>query len=120
MSKRLLVVDDDLDIAETLTLVLERSGYVVATALGGAEALERLREDSVPIDLVLLDLMMPGVNGWMVRAEMARDVRLAAIPILVLTGAGAAIGEGLHVAAILHKPIKLPVLLAAIEAHLRR
>jgi CheY-like chemotaxis protein len=115
----LLVVDDDPDICEALQTVLEAYGYRVLTAPGGAEALAILRRGERPC-LILLDLMMPGMNGAEFRAEQLRDPALARIPVVVLSASGevaakaAALGaEGLP------KPVDLEALLRAIRHRCR-
>jgi two-component system chemotaxis response regulator CheY len=110
-----LVVDDDPDIRETLGLVLGSRGYAVTVAADGVEALERLRAMSPPPCLVLLDLMMPGMNGFEVwQAMEATD--LSAIPVVALTGAGPAArarAQELRLE-VLAKPIGLEQLLEAV------
>ena len=83
-----LVVDDDPDIRETLGLVLGRHGYAVTTAADGVEALQRMRNGSPRPCVVLLDLMMPRMNGFEVWQAMEAAER-STIPVVVLTGASA-------------------------------
>lgn len=83
-----LIVDDDADIRETLSLTLESSGYRTLTAANGEEALRVLRSSDAPPAVILLDLMMPGMNGWRFREEQVRDEALAGIPVVILSGAG--------------------------------
>jgi CheY-like chemotaxis protein len=113
--KHVLVVDDDPDICAVLRAVLETFGYYVELARDGAEALKKLRRGDAPC-LILLDLMMPGMNGFEFRNEQLRDPTLASIPVVVISGAGdvaakaATIGvEGLA------KPIDLDVLLETVS-----
>lgn len=80
-----LVVDDDPDVCETLQTVLEVSGYRVAAAANGLEALKTLRSGLRPC-LVLLDLMMPVMNGLEFRAEQRSDPAIAAVPVVVVSG----------------------------------
>jgi CheY-like chemotaxis protein len=112
---RVLVVDDDPDIRETLGMVLGSRGYTVSVAADGAEALERLREMSPPPCLVLLDLMMPRMNGFEVWQAMESS-ELSAIPVVALTGAGPATTARAHELRleVLHKPIGLAQLLQAV------
>jgi CheY-like chemotaxis protein len=79
-----LVVDDDDDIRDTLRLALEVQGYEVLTASDGREALELLRSRPRP-GLILLDLMMPVLDGWEFVKELDRDPQMADIPIVVIT-----------------------------------
>jgi CheY-like chemotaxis protein len=113
--KCILIVDDDVDIRETIRDVLEDEGYRVIVASDGANALGLLRRGVVP-RLILLDLMMPVMNGWEFREELQRDPALSAIPIVVLTGDGsaAAKAEALHAASYVRKPVDLEPLLACI------
>ena len=83
----ILVVDDNHDIRDLVRDILEFEGYAVVTACNGKEALERLGGADLP-SLILLDLMMPTMNGWEFRAEQLKDTRLASIPLIVLTGDG--------------------------------
>lgn len=115
----ILVVDDDKAIREALEMVLEDEGYAVASAANGREALELLRASGGLPALILLDLMMPVMNGWEFREEQQRSAALAAIPVVVLsadsdvTRKAAALG----VAASLNKPVHLDVLLDVVSAY---
>ena len=111
-----LVVDDEPLIAMALEAMLEDAGYVAATAANGRQGLERLAEAPRP-DLVLLDMMMPVMNGPAMLAAMAADPELAGIPVVVLSSLPeeairARVGEG--VAAILLKPCTAEQVLDAI------
>ena len=101
-----MVVDDDHDILEAMTIVLEASGYRVVVFRDGAGALDVLRRGVRPA-LIILDLMMPGMDGWTFRAEQRRDAELAAIPVVILSGDQDAVrrASDLEVAAGLCKPI---------------
>lgn len=116
-----LVVDDDLDIRDTLAMILEASGYRVLTAGEGAEALRRLHDDG-PVDLVLLDMMMPGMNGREFREFQRADPSLESVPVIVLTGDSHARekAEELNAAGFLQKPVELTDLLGAIERNMPR
>src|SRR4051794_433510 len=78
-----LVVDDDQDIRESLRLLLSEEGFDVHTAANGAEAVEQM-EAETPC-FVILDLMMPVMDGWEVAGRMHDDERLAEIPVCVVT-----------------------------------
>jgi CheY-like chemotaxis protein/signal transduction histidine kinase len=82
--RTVLVVDDDYDLRETMRDVLEEEGYVVQTASNGQDALDRLQEGEAP-EVVLLDLMMPVMDGWHFLDEIARDRALADIPVVVMS-----------------------------------
>jgi CheY-like chemotaxis protein len=83
---RLLVVDDDPDGVEAMRFLLEAQGYEVESASNGREALQMLRLGSSPPDAVILDLLMPVMNGWEFLEELQHDERLSAIPVIVVTG----------------------------------
>lgn len=80
----ILVVDDDRDIREMLVQMLEDEGYAALTATDGREALQLLAGGARPC-CILLDLMMPGMNGWEFRAAQRQDPRFADIPVVVLS-----------------------------------
>jgi CheY-like chemotaxis protein len=104
-----LVVDDDLDIRECLEVLLPRFGFDVATAADGAEALSWLRRGQARPCVVLLDLMMPGMDGVQFHEQLTADPALANIPVVVATGAGAVALEQaatMHVE-VLRKPFDL-------------
>jgi CheY-like chemotaxis protein len=88
-----LVVDDDDDIRESLEVLLRLHGYHVATAADGAEALARLQASGSRPCLILLDLMMPGMNGFELRNALNANASLADIPVVVITGAGAKVAD---------------------------
>ena len=77
-----LIVDDDEDIREILTELLLAEGYEVATSANGREALEYLRSH-VPPAVVVLDIMMPVMDGWAFLAERAADASLSSIPVII-------------------------------------
>ena len=83
MAKRILVVDDDENILNLERTILEQKGFDVTGASGGAEALKLLAEKS--FDLVLLDVMMPEVDGFELLAALRGDPATAAIPVLMLS-----------------------------------
>lgn len=115
--KFVLVVDDDPDIRESLETVLGIHGHPVATAADGSEAIELLRRKAAPPCLILLDLMMPGMNGFEFRAELEADPMLANIPIIIITGAGVLVDEkaGSLRAEVLRKPFDLKALLSTVK-----
>jgi CheY-like chemotaxis protein len=114
-----LVVDDDDDIREMLSFLLEDMGHTVVTASQGKEALSTLRHGPRP-DLVILDLMMPVMSGWELREQMLRDPAIASIPTIVVSGdrSDPERDESLHAVATMAKPFeadKLLSLLAQIQ-----
>ena len=80
---RVLVVEDNAEVAKLLELILRRAGYDVDVAEDGLEALTRFREYQP--DLVLLDIMLPGINGWEVCRRIKGDPHTAGIPVFILT-----------------------------------
>ncbi len=84
---RILVVDDEPDILETLEFSLSRRGFTVATAVDGLEGLDKAKRN--PPDLMILDVMLPGCNGYevsrMLKEWMENDPQAAVFPIMLLT-----------------------------------
>ncbi|HUN65272.1 MAG TPA: response regulator transcription factor [Bacteroidota bacterium] len=119
-SRTILVVDDDPDIVMLLRYNLEKSGYGVSIAVNGNEAMDEVRH--LP-DLVLLDVMLPGLDGWEVARRIKTDQRTRHIPIVFLTAKTSEVDEitGLGIGAVdyLTKPIRVKRLLARIESALR-
>src|SRR5690606_26124499 len=115
-SARVMVVEDDADIREVLTLVLEAHGYDVTVAADGEQALALIRTGPPP-SLVLLDLTMPGIDGEEVARTMRADPGLGRIPIVVMSGRGdaAARAQALGVEACLSKPAEVADILAQVR-----
>ncbi len=116
---RILVVDDESSLAQTVSYTLRREGFDVATAGDGRAALEAFRAQ--PPDLIVLDLLLPGIDGL----EVCRRIRrVSAVPILMLTARGEEVDRivGLEVGAddYLAKPFSMRELVARIRALLRR
>ncbi|MEW5853358.1 MAG: response regulator [Myxococcota bacterium] len=112
-AKRVLVVEDDKDIRESLDFLLTSEGYAVSTAPDGATALQWLTGNPPPC-VVILDLMMPRMSGWELCAAMAADPRLRDIPVLVITASGTNVVADLPrhmVRAVLTKPIDVDKLM---------
>jgi phosphate regulon transcriptional regulator PhoB len=122
MAQRVLIVEDEPDIRELLVFHLEREGYQVAKARSGVEAV-RLAQTSPP-DLVLLDLMLPEMDGLEVCRRLRRDPVTQAIPIVMLTARGDEVDRvlGLELGAddYVVKPFSPRELVARIRAVLRR
>jgi two-component system alkaline phosphatase synthesis response regulator PhoP len=83
---KILVVDDEKDVVELLKFLLEKDGYSVATAFNGREALTAAK-DNVP-DLILLDVMMPEMDGYTVQTQLLDNPATRNIPIIILTAKG--------------------------------
>ncbi len=116
-NRTVLVVEDDRDVREAIAEVLADSRYVPLHAANGAEALERLRASPVRPCVILLDVMMPTMDGWQFRAEQQRDPSVRDIPVVVLSAhadAGAA-AEKMAAAGYLTKPVALETLLGVVE-----
>ncbi len=117
-TKHILIVDDDAATRTAMRMVLEGAGYRVVSAGDGSEALDYLHGAERP-SLILLDLMMPGVDGWEFRERQRRSPALAAIPVVILSAAGdvprhaAALGA----AGYLQKPVEFEKLLETIRRH---
>jgi CheY-like chemotaxis protein len=120
MAKRILVVDDDENILNLEKTILEQKGFDVTAAAGGAEALGLLA-DRV-FDLVLLDVMMPEVDGFTVCRKIKDDPRLKDIPVIFLTarGGGEALAEGFESGAVMYinKPFTANKLLTIVNTML--
>ena len=108
-----LIVEDDADLRRFFAHSLSMAGFDVREARGGFEALRRLDSD-LP-DIVVLDLMMPGMDGFTVRAEIAAQTHTRHIPIVVITGSSATMSD-LDVACLLRKPITAERLIETVRA----
>jgi CheY-like chemotaxis protein len=117
-----LVVDDDADIAESLADALTLMGFRARTAPNGAAALELLRASPEVPAAIVLDLLMPVMNGEELGRALHADGRFAAIPIVVLTGRteSTAVAEALHAEAVLKKPVHLFLLKRALSDAIER
>jgi CheY-like chemotaxis protein len=115
----ILLIDDEPGYRETLAEVLRAQGYLVLTASDGSEGLALMRQEPRP-GLVLFDLVMRGMNGWVFRQEQRKDPRLRDIPAVVISGQAdpdAAAGF-LEVAASFRKPVDVPGLLRVVRQYL--
>lgn len=120
--RHILVVDDEPDIVELLSYNLKQAGYEVSVALNGRQALERVAKE-LP-DLVLLDVMLPGLSGTEVASRIRSNPTTASLPIVMLTAKGDDVDQivGLTVGAddYIAKPFSMKVVLARLEAVFRR
>ena len=82
-AKKLVCIEDDFELVDILKIILKHRGFEVFGATGGPEGLETLRR--VKPDLVLLDLMMPDMDGWEVHRQMKADADLCRIPVIIVT-----------------------------------
>lgn len=83
MPKRILIVDDDPDLVEAVSMLLESKGLTPLAAYGGVEGLAKARNEKP--DLIVLDVMMPDKDGYAVAKELAEDEQLSEIPVIMLT-----------------------------------
>jgi CheY-like chemotaxis protein len=113
MAAKILVVDDDADIRSSLRELLQLEGYEIVEADNGSAALKALRSTS-GIDLILLDFLMPQMNGLAFLEERSRDEALNAIPVLAMTATNKDV-SAYRVLDVLQKPVDIDRLLAAVE-----
>lgn len=122
MRKKILVVDDDADLVELVSFNLKQAGYAVGTAGNGVEALKNAR--SLMPDLILLDVMMPELDGFAVCEILRRDPATASIPIIMLTALSSELGRmaglGSGATDFLSKPFSPRLLVERIENLLRK
>jgi CheY-like chemotaxis protein len=111
-----LVVEDEPDIRDLMVAILESEGYAVRAAADGAEALAQLQLGSPPC-VILLDLMMPVMDGWTFCREMQKIPELAGIPVVVVSAVSKQDPRNPCAGAVEHipKPIEIGALLAAVE-----
>src|ERR1700722_7548612 len=91
MRKKILVVDDDAELVELVSFNLEQAGYTIGTAANGVEAIKKAR--SLEPDLIVLDGMMPELDGFAVCEILRRDPATASIPIMMLTALSSELGR---------------------------
>ena len=116
--QRILCIEDDPDMIDLIRLILERRGFVVEGAERGKQALQIMQAS--PPDLVLLDLMMPDMDGWDVFQKMKADALTRNIPVIVVTASAQGIDRefGLHIAKVddyIVKPFSPQDLLASVD-----
>ena len=120
MAKRILVVDDDENILNLERTILEGKGFEVTAAGSGSQALEILAKQA--FDLILLDVMMPEIDGFTVCRKIKEDSRLKEVPVIFLTakGGGEALAEGFESGAIMYinKPFTANKLLTIVNTML--
>ena len=123
----ILVVDDDPDILEGILLILESQSYRLATARDGKQCMEMIEQESP--DLLILDLLMPRMDGWGVIRQMRSEPRYAGVPIMILTTViedasrrryELETGLAMDVQAYIQKPTKPAELIQCVEKLLKR
>jgi CheY-like chemotaxis protein len=118
MVMSVLVVDDDTEIRSLITALLTEEGYTVASATNGRRALNYLRIVEPRPCLILLDLMMPDVNGWELLDVLQGDAVFGDIPIVVISAMGTfATARVLGARECLHKPLDLDEVLALVQRY---
>ena len=127
MTKKILLVDDDVDFIESTKTVLESKPYQVVVAYEGDEGLRKAREEKP--DLILLDIIMPVKDGFTAAEQLKKDPELSKIPTLMLTSYAARrsetsipVSKGFNLEAddYIDKPIKPEELLATVEKYLNK
>ena len=121
--KRILCIEDEPEMIDLIRLILSRRGFDVMGASGGVEGLEMIRHEKP--DLILLDLMMPDMDGWEVYQQMKADDETSEIPVIVVTAKAQSIDKvlGLHIAKVddyIAKPFSPQELLSSVEKVLTR
>jgi CheY-like chemotaxis protein len=113
---RILVVDDDYDMQDAISESLEIEGHETTCVSNGREALDYLR-DGERVCVILLDLMMPVMNGWEFRERQLQNSELASIPVVVVTADGNADEKARKLSAdgFLRKPLRAEELLSTVE-----
>ncbi len=117
-SRHILCIEDEPEMIDLIRLILGRRGYEVQGASGGKEGLQKVQQE-LP-DMVLLDLMMPDMDGWEVYQQIKADEKTKSIPVIVITAKAQSIDKvlGLHVAKVedyIAKPFSPQELLDSIE-----
>jgi CheY-like chemotaxis protein len=111
--RRILIVEDDVDLRETLAETLADAGHEVVTAVDGADGLARMR--ALRPDVVVLDLVMPGMDGWQFRIEQKRDPALADTPVIAVSASNSAAAAAVDADLYLRKPFAVRDLADAVD-----
>ena len=114
-----LIVEDDEDLREMMAQLLTLEGYDAASVANGREALDYLQHSSTP-NVILLDLMMPVMDGWEFRRQLEADPALAPVPVIVLSALDQVRAMNIHAAAFLKKPLDFDRLLALVRGYCDR
>jgi CheY-like chemotaxis protein len=113
-----LIVEDDADLREMMAQLLTLEGFGAATVSNGREALAYLEGRNTP-EVILLDLMMPVMDGWEFRRQQQANPELARVPVIVLSALDQGRTSGLNVAAFLKKPLDFDRLLELVHEYCR-
>jgi CheY-like chemotaxis protein len=111
-----LIVEDDEDLREMMAQLLTLEGFDAATVANGREALDYLNRSTKP-ELILLDLMMPVMDGWEFRRQQKADPALAPVPVIVLSALDQSRAANVDAAAFLKKPLDFDRLLALVRTY---
>ena len=114
-----LIVEDDEDLREMMAQLLTLEGFDAAIVANGREALEYLHHNSTVPDVILLDLMMPVMDGWEFRRRQKADPALAPVPVIVLSALDQTRAANLDATAFLKKPLDFDRLLTLVRTHCR-
>ena len=114
--EHILVVEDDKDLRDSLCDALQLEGYVAVCTENGEAALRYLATGARPC-LILLDLMMPVMDGWRFREEMMKDPSLATIPVIVMTAATPSRAAAVVAEEILYKPLHMTKVVGVVQEH---
>lgn len=112
-----LIVEDDPELREMMAQMLELEGFAPEVACDGLEAWQRLHTTGPRPHVILLDMMMPRMDGWTFCEEQSHDPAIADIPVVVLSAAPPERLEQVPAAAVLQKPFEYEELLATVRAH---
>jgi two-component system, OmpR family, response regulator VicR len=122
-ARRVIYIEDDQEMIDLVVLILSRRGFQVKGAHGGRNGLDMIFQD--PPDLILLDLMMPGMDGWEVYQQVKANEVTRHIPVIIITAKAQAIDRvlGLHIAKVddyISKPFRPQELIDSIDKVLAR
>jgi CheY-like chemotaxis protein len=119
-----LVVDDEPDVRDAAVAIFENEGHPAVGAENGRQAIDMLKSGSVHPCAIVLDLMMPVMDGWAFRAAQMTDERLASIPVIVVSAAGrpavTAAVDAMHAVAGVAKPVDWSEVLRLVDVYCRR
>jgi len=122
MRKKILVVDDDAELVELISFNLKQAGYAIGTASNGVDAIKKAH--SLEPDLIVLDVMMPELDGFAVCEILRRDTATASIPIMMLTAISSELGRlaalGSGATDFVTKPFSPRILVGRIEDLLKK
>jgi len=118
VARPVLIVEDDADLREMMAQLLALEGFGATTAANGLEALEYLERGAKP-DVILLDLMMPVMDGWEFRRQQQSDPALAGVPVIILSALDQRRAAEVNAAAVLKKPLDFDRLLELVRQYCR-